>query len=38
MPLIKRRWLRWSVRSVLLVGVLGLVAFFVLAPGSSSAG
>ncbi len=32
-PLLERRWLRWSVRSVALVVVLGLVAFFVLAPG-----
>lgn len=33
MSLIKRRWLRWTLRSVLLVVVLGTVAFFVFAPG-----
>ncbi|MFC7496489.1 MULTISPECIES: dipeptidase [unclassified Nocardioides] len=33
MPLIKRRWLRWTLRSVLLVVVLALVGFFAFAPG-----
>ncbi len=33
MPLIKRPWLRWSMRGVVALGVLGLGAFFVFAPG-----
>ncbi len=33
MPVIKRRWLRWSVRAVALVVVLGLLGFFLFAPG-----
>jgi microsomal dipeptidase-like Zn-dependent dipeptidase len=31
--LIKRRWLRWTLRSVLLVAVLGVTAAFVFGPG-----